>query len=71
MNLTFSLFHTMCSAVLSFVAIPANPLVFLHIGHFVMSSGHSYGAIEAGASQYLIVKKINDFIYIYNPNVKL
>lgn len=26
-------------------------MVFLQIGHFVMSSGHSYGAMDAGESQ--------------------
>jgi hypothetical protein len=54
--------HTMCSAVLSrrnWVPTPLTPrlctteLGLRHIGHLVMSSGHSYGAIEAGASQYL------------------
>lgn len=47
--------HTMCSAAnLSLVLnLWTGDDVFLQIGHLVMSSGHSYGATEAGASQYL------------------
>lgn len=47
--------QAMCSA-----ACPARPAAadpsstdFLHIGHFVISSGHSCGAIDRGASQNL------------------
>jgi hypothetical protein len=35
-------------------------LVLRQIGHFVMSSGHSYGATDAGASQNL--KQFNFFV---------
>lgn len=45
--------QTICSAVWSLnLNLCENELVLRHIGHLVMSSGHSYGATEAGASQY-------------------
>lgn len=45
--------QTICSAVWSLYRNRwENELVLRHIGHLVISSGHSYGAIEAGASQY-------------------
>lgn len=45
--------QTICSAVLSLNRnLCENEFVFRHIGHLVISSGHSYGAIDAGASQY-------------------
>lgn len=43
----------MCSAVCSLYRnLCENEFVLRHIGHLVISSGHSYGAIDAGASQY-------------------
>lgn len=43
----------MCSAVLSLKRnLCENEFVLRQMGHLVISSGHSYGAIEAGASQY-------------------
>lgn len=45
--------HAMCSAVRSFRRKRCeNEFVLRQIGHFVISSGHSYGATDAGASQY-------------------
>jgi len=36
-----------------------------------MSSGHSYGAMDAGASQYLYIEIIYIYIYIYMIRNKL
>ena len=44
--------QTMCSA--SEGGVSACSFLFRHIGHFVMSSGQTYGATLAGASQNLI-----------------
>lgn len=50
--------QAMCSAVLSRWRL-GKPWGFRQIGHFVMSSGHSNGATDAGASQNLQIKTQN------------
>lgn len=47
--------QTICSAASLSLgrALCTGEEVLRHMGHFVISSGHSYGATDAGASQYL------------------
>lgn len=52
--------HSLDDATFKYVAqLPSPGSFFLHLGHFVMSSGHSNGATDAGSMQKLFKESVS------------